>query len=153
MTRAKIMHRLTMLVLPLLLFEVVALHLNRRPLELVASEIRADENDSRWLECELRNDRITPIRYWAVSDDFPAYELLHDGRMDWQMWCTSTNDHWVAPFSSVKMRIPVPENAGHDCRISAMCEGTSLLSWLLWISPEYERASAWLMDGKPVPQK
>lgn len=142
-----------MLLLPLLLFEVVALHLNRRPLELVLQEIRAGEDDSRWLMCELRNDRITPIRYMAVNDDFPAYEMLRDGRMDWQMWCTASNDHWVAPFSSVRMRIPVPENAGHDCRISVMCGGTSLLSWLLRSSAEYERASVSLMDGKPVPRE
>lgn len=147
------MPKLTLLLLLLLLFEVVALHLNRRPLQLVAREIRAgrpeEETSSRYMVCELINDRITPIRYLAVSDDFPAYEMVRDGRRDVQAWCTSTRDHWVAPFSRVRLEIPVPDTQGvHDCRISVMCEGTSLLTWLLWPSADYERASVDIQDGK-----
>lgn len=150
MTRSKIMPRLTLL-LALLLFEVIALHLNRRPLQLVAKEIRHGEPGEPYsprLVCELTNDRITPIRYMAVSDDFPAYEIILDGHMDRQTWCTSTSDHWLAPFSRVTLEIPVPKRRFHDCRISVMCESTSLLTWLLWPSADYERASMWGRDDE-----
>ncbi|WP_395736744.1 hypothetical protein [Prosthecobacter sp.] len=140
------MQRLTLLLLVALLFEVVALHLNRRQLHMAVREIRENQDGSRRLVCELINDRITPVRYLAVNDHLPAYEMMRDGRRDLQTWCTSTMDHWVAPFGSVKMEIPVPKRRFHDCRISVMCEGTSLLSWLLWPSDDFERASVWGMD-------
>ncbi|WP_395751760.1 hypothetical protein [Prosthecobacter sp.] len=141
------MQWLTLLLLVLLLFEVVALHLNRRQLRLVVREIRKNQDGSSRMVCELINDRITPIRYLAVSDHTPAYEVELDGRRDVETLCTSTMDHWVAPFGSVKMEIPMPKGGFHDCRISVMCEGTSLLSWLLWPSDDFERASVWGMDG------
>jgi hypothetical protein len=146
MKPSKIMPRLTLLLLLLLLFEVVALHLNRLPLMLVAKEIHAEEDGSRWLVCELRNDRITPIRYLAVSDDFPAYEVVRDRHTDLQTWCTSDFDHSVMPFSRVTLRMPVPKSGLKDCRISVICTGTSLLSWLLWPSSYDERASVWFED-------
>ena len=94
-----------------------------------------------------------PFRYLAVSDYLPAYETVHDGRTDLQTWCTSDFDHWVAPFSSVTLRIPVPNRGFHNCRISVICEGTSLLSWMLWHSAYDERAFVWWRDDELTPRE
>ena len=64
MRRSNILPRLTLLLLLLLLSEVVALQLNRRPLQLVSKEMvmaKPGEASSSYLVCELINDRITPL--------------------------------------------------------------------------------------------
>lgn len=135
MTRSKIMTRLTLLLLALLLFEVAALHLNRRALQLVAKEIQLSppgEPHSSWLVCELINDRITPIRYLAVNDHLPGYEITHDGKVGRNFWCTADSNHWLAPCSSVSVRIPVPDTHS-KVKVSIFYADTSLLSGLLWL--------------------
>lgn len=140
MTRSKIMQRLMLLLLPLLLFEVVALHLNRRPLQLVAKEIwinKSDARHSRWLVCELKNDRITPVRYWTLDGGgTPAHEIVSPKPVARMNFCTTDHNHWVAPFSSVILRVPVPETLA-DVRVSIFYWDTSLLSgWLEMVADE-----------------
>ncbi len=143
MTRSKIMPRLTLLLLALLLCEVAALHFNRRPLQLVAKEIQLSqpgEPHSFWLVCELINDRITPIRYMAVNDHLPAYEITHDGKVGRNSWCTADFNHWLAPCSSVSVRVPIPD-AHSKVKVSIFYADTSLLSGFLWLWEDDRRAT------------
>jgi len=146
MTRSKIIPRLTLLLLVLLLFEVAALHLNRRPLQLVAKEIRFEKPEEQgtparpWLVCELKNDRITPIRYFALNDEMSVYEIVSPQFNGRNNWCTPNDDHWVAPFSSVTVRFPVPGPLT-GVKVSIWYTDTSLLSGLLSIAADDRRAT------------
>jgi hypothetical protein len=120
----------------LTVFEVAALHLNRRPLPFAAKEILMESNDESYfprLVCVLRNDRLTPVRYLAVSDDMPAYEIIpqEGGPRHLNTWCTSTTDHLLAPGSSREVWIWIPDpDSIPKVSVSIFYEDTSVLSWL-----------------------
>jgi len=125
--------------------ETAVLHYNRqRPTELIPLRVEyADASKPYYprLICRIRNPRITPAPYLAVSESMVGYENVYPDtagdRVHKNSWCTADFKFTLGPLSSREIWIWIPD-APERFTTSIYFVDRTLLSTIL---PFLERTS------------
>ena len=163
-TRRAVVRTAAGLTFLILFSETAVLHYNRQhPIELIPLRVEYSDASEPYfprLICRIHNPRITPVRYWAVSDPMVAYEIdypdanANGHRVYVNSWCTASFNCTLRPLSSKEIWIWIPDGP-EPFSTSIFYVDCTLLSTIfrpLERTSQDNKASAYV-DIKKIPNK